>query len=316
MLTASISRKSQENPADSVSGVTPKAEENKGDNNFEAFLKGLFKGNNVSEEELFAGVMQQRVNSLKGDGTGEEFKTIVANSKSSMSSWEDAAKSALNQFMESGKISREEGNSIYSESFSAAQLDDKADALFDDKGGAGDPTIAIAAVDQAISQAKAKIGSLTDGKAAATARDISEANTGYQYKNGSASSASTSSFLEVQKLSATDSGILGNALKPQGRKFDGSGGFLYKPVSDNEGKLAIILPEEFTNEINQLLLRDKDGKKIEEGRFTSNGDYGKQAKYVFSKQGGGYPDDLTVEVTTKDGKTTSWHIPDASARFD
>lgn len=289
---------------------------------FETFLKGVLApdaAGNVSEEELFAGVVQQRIAELKGDELGTEYKSALDSQSTTLKKpdgyvpFEDAAKAALLGLQTSGKLTEDEANKIYSEAFAAAQLDDNANALYDNRGGGNDPTIAVLAVDGAIGKARSVIDAYTGGKSSATLRSLSEASTGWTEKNSGSAGAMTGGTL-TSLPGAT--GTVTGAHEPSGTKFDGSGGFLFKPESNNEGTLAVLLPEALAHQVTSVTLKDATGAILDTGHSTGFGDTGEREKFSFSKQGGEYPANLTVEVTLNDGTTTSYLIPDPSQRYD
>jgi hypothetical protein len=66
-----------------------------------------------------------------------------------------------------------------------------------------------------------------------------------------------------------------------------------------------------------MRLVDANGNLIEEGRFTSFGDDGRnRAKFAFKKQGGQYENNITVEIHYIDGTVGKYSIPDPSKRYD
>ena len=91
-------------------------------------------------------------------------------------------------------------------------------------------------------------------------------------------------------------------------------GFLWKPSSDGDGKLVILLPKEWTGKAEQVKILDPSGKKVvETGRFTSIAN-GFRQHYRFNKSGGSYPDNATVQVTFSDGSVASIKIGDSANR--
>jgi hypothetical protein len=107
-------------------------------------------------------------------------------------------------------------------------------------------------------------------------------------------------------------------LEANGNVFDGAEGFLWKPISHNQQRLAVLLPKEHTYNIEKVILRDSAGNEIEQGIFSSIGEGGPNAreKFNFAKKGGEYPPDLVAEMWTKDGQVIRWKIPDPSQRYD
>jgi hypothetical protein len=283
---------------------------------FNSMLKGLLKpdsANKVSEEELFAGLTYERINKLKGKEAAEKFKAALDAEQNSLRKsdgyipHEQAAINALTKLTQDGTLTAEDGNKVYAQAFAGAQLDSNKTALFDNRGGANDPTMAVESMETALVAAKALVAAFDDGSKTADPRALTgAAPTGTKGVGGTNSSPAT----------ATPGG--GSApVTPSGQTIDGSGGFLWKPVSVNQGKLAVLLPPELTGSIQALKLLDANGAVVEEGRFTSDGTgEGGRTKYSFNRQGGDYGDNLTVRLELTDGSVRTWSIPDGSKRYD
>jgi hypothetical protein len=303
------------------STTTPSSTEST-ETNFAAFLeKNLNKAsdNTVSEEDLYAGIVRFSMQKLKGDEGLKKFDDALAKSKIEYPrSIEEATKFALMQLQESNYISYEEGNKINAESFQAAQLDSNKEALFDSTGGANDPTKAVEAIEKAIASAKAIFDQFDAGTQKALERPVAVSNTGIESvptKIGILASAVTK---EATVSTAAASGTpVGGVISPRGSIVDGAGGFLFKPVTENEKKLAVLSPDGVGPLIKSMRLVDANGNLIEEGRFTSFGDDGRnRAKFAFKKQGGQYENNITVEIHYIDGTVGKYSIPDPSKRYD
>jgi hypothetical protein len=259
---------------------------------FDATLKSLLSSDpakKVSEEELFSGLVQERIKKTKGDEGLKEFQTLLEQSKGSHKkadgfiAHEDATKEALKAFQAAGKLTQEETDSIYSQAFAAAQLDENKEALFDDRGGPNDPTMAVAAMEQALLLSKAMIQKFDDGTEKAPSRTVSEATVGKGMHVGG------------------------------GHSEAGSSGFLFKPVSDSDGKLAVLLPSQLAGLVKAVTLVGPNGEILEKGRYTGNGNGGRD-HFRFSKTGGSYPDGLSVQVTMMNDEIVRYIIGETSER--
>ncbi len=262
---------------------------------FDQTLKAFIapnEGNKVSEEELFSALVQERIKKTQGDGALGEFTTVLNSCKSRMRKAdgyvpvEEATKQALIEFKEAKKISQEEVDKIYSESFAAAQLDENKEALFDGRGGANDPTIAVASMEQALLLSRAKIESFDSGTAKADIRSISEAATGKAV--GTAGS---------EAVTGTDAG------------------FLFKPTSESDGKLVVLLPARLTGLVSGLSLIGPDGQVLESGRYRGVGNGGRE-HFRFSKPGGQYPNGSTVQAKLVTGEIVRYLISNTSQRTE
>jgi hypothetical protein len=271
------------------------------------------QSNQVSEEELFAAVVQERLEALKGKDAAVEFAKALDNEMAALQAgdgfvpMEQATLNALKGMVKGGKLTEEEGSQVYSESFAAAQLDGNTGALFDSRGGPGDPTMAMATLDIALKQARTVLEKLAAGESNLELKSLATASANGK---GSLVGAISGMFGDTGTLGAGD-------FTPNGTAFDGPEGFLFKPVTNNESKLAVLLGQKLTGNISSVMLKDSLNNVIEEGRLQTEGikETGRE-KWVFSKQGGQYPKDLTVEVTLASGEVQRYKIPDPSKRYD
>lgn len=280
-------------------GATPPAQETKtGDSEFDVTLTAFLSPNgenNVSEEALFSAIVKERIMKEQGEEGLKAFEEVLGkhiSAKTTADGYvpvEDATKAALIEFRDAGNIEEELADSIYSQAFSAAQLDDNEEALFDDRGGANDATIAVATLEQALLASRVKIEKYDAGEEVATARSVDEA---------------TPSKAAYVTPSAHGS-----------HSSEGSGGFLFKPVSDSDGKLAVLLPSIYSGMAASMRLVTPDGDVIETGRYGGNGN-GNREHFRFSKPGSGYPDGVVVEATLTTGETISYTISNPSQRTE
>ncbi|MCC6221755.1 MAG: hypothetical protein IT291_11000, partial [Deltaproteobacteria bacterium] len=186
-------------------------------------ILGTADGSQVNEEELFASLIENRLSKHS-----EEAATFYRQQKEGFLntlrradgyvSVEDAALKALKATVDAGKVDSATAEKVNSEAFKAAQLDDNADALYDGRGSAGDPTIAVSDLESALFSMRAVIEKIDVGDLESGSRSLESAPT---------SSAPTA-----------------NGPSSTGNAQDGSGGFLWKPVSESDGKLVVLLPTE------------------------------------------------------------------------
>ena len=218
---------------------------------------------------------------------------------------------ALKKLTASGTLTKEEGDAVYSQAFAGAQLDSNTSALWDRRGGANDPTMAIEKLDAALKAARTKIDTFAAGTTQVTQLSLASAADGQRANLGSLTSATT-----LSSISGSTAALPTGTIKARGAYIDGANGFLFKPISSNEGRLAVLLPESMAHLVDSVVLKDSKGKVIEKGRSVSFGDTGTREKISFSRQGGSYPKKLTVEVKLQDGSVVNYKIPDPSKRYD
>ncbi|RMD88141.1 MAG: hypothetical protein D6808_00185 [Candidatus Dadabacteria bacterium] len=281
--------------AEETSGKAREASETK-ENKFEAMLRSLLKpdgANKVNEEELFAAILQERIKKLKGEDAAKKFSEFFNNNKAEMRRAdgyvpvEDAARKALNQMVESGELSTDEGERIHAQAFKAAQLDDNKDALYDGRGSGSDPTIAVSDMEAALVSSRVMIEKFDSG----------EADAGKLALDGGSSALKAG--VEVKASHGVD----------------GPNGFVFKPVSESDGNLVILLPPKFSGRVKDIILKDEDGNKIEKGRSVGLTNGGRET-YRYSKPGAEYPENLTVEVKLKNGKSKRYFIEHPADRYD
>lgn len=100
-----------------------------------------------------------------------------------------------------------------------------------------------------------------------------------------------------------------------GSASDGPGGFLFKPQSENGGKLVVLTSEKDANNVQGVTLRDGNGNVLEQGRSSGFANGGRE-HFRFKKAGGAYPNNLVVEIAYKDGRKEMKRIPNPGKRYD
>jgi hypothetical protein len=123
------------------------------------------------------------------------------------------------------------------------------------------------------------------------------------------------SLEEIPNLSDVQQPALGTKQYNVGTRLRGSGQFLWKPVSDKDGKLAVLIPPKLTGKVKSLVIISPDKTKIlGKGKFSGIGN-GDREHFRFSKAGGQYPDKAIVMITLKDDSTQYVTIRNTSARY-
>lgn len=95
-------------------------------------------------------------------------------------------------------------------------------------------------------------------------------------------------------------------------------GFLWKPVSESDGKLVVLLPQSLTGKIKSASvyssLPPQANNLIESGRFAGDDKNENRAHFRFAKPGSSYPDNAYVVAQLHDGTYASFQIKDSSSR--
>ena len=101
-----------------------------------------------------------------------------------------------------------------------------------------------------------------------------------------------------------------------GQLLGKTGGFLWKPISDKNGDLAILIPKQLTGKVKEVRILNPDGtKSIAKGKYSGVGN-GNREHYRFAKPGSGYPDRAIVLIKLEDGSARHVRISDTSRRIE
>ncbi len=268
----------------------------------------------ISEEDLFAVLIEQRLGDVSEEAS-EMYATELQKEMAAIRrgdgyvNMEKAAIGALRTVVESGMIDEAEGERVYGEAFMGAQLDSDTNELWDDRGSANDPTIAIASIEEALMKVEMFMNGLTSGDIEVVQRPLSSGSTGESSMGSSGSHASSGSTGEVAS----------NGMhRPQ--SMDGSGGFLWKPVSESDKKLVVLLPEALRGVVSRVEIHSSlppsDVTKLGEGRFAGDTMNGNRPHFRFDKPGSAYGKDVHVVAYKEDGTMLSWNIKDGGSRND
>jgi hypothetical protein len=96
---------------------------------------------------------------------------------------------------------------------------------------------------------------------------------------------------------------------------DGGGGFLWKPVSDSNGKLVVLAPAGLTGKIRDCRVLRSSGAVIEAGRYVGVHNGGRE-HFRFNRPGRDYPAGCIAELRLKNGNRRHYVIPSPGQRYD
>lgn len=94
------------------------------------------------------------------------------------------------------------------------------------------------------------------------------------------------------------------------------GGFVWKPISEGDHKLVVLLPPRYRGNVQGCYIADESGKPIENGRFSGDTHNGFRPHYRFSMKGAGYGRNIYVVAVLRNGNLNHWFIPNGAARVD
>ncbi|MEW6710557.1 MAG: hypothetical protein AB1403_12100 [Candidatus Riflebacteria bacterium] len=89
--------------------------------------------------------------------------------------------------------------------------------------------------------------------------------------------------------------------------------FLWKPVSESNGKLVVLFPYQVRLEsVQSISINDK----FKPSRVTQDGANGDRIHARFDKPGKDYGNNAVVKVTLKSGKELTWTVPRGKDRYE
>ena len=263
-------------------------------NSFQDILDQMLSADNegqVNEEQVFAALINERLTSLKGSEAAEEFETRYQTQQKEFQRadgyifLEDAARAALESMSDDGILTLEEAETVHGQAFQGAQLDGDKNALYDSFGS----TMAVAMIEMAIQSAESSITEFDEGTA--TAGRLA---------------------FDMQDMPAQTASAESGALSLTSDSY--SDGLIWKPSSDTNGDVAIILDSYLKNNIDSVTLLDSTGKILEEKGVVKVDDRDRSILF-FNRPGDEYPDDLTVRVSLKDGDAVQYLVSNPSDRL-
>jgi len=266
---------------------------------FASFMKSLLgedPAKSVNEEELFAAIIEERLEAKNSEAASfyRERKDALMTEMARADGYvpvEDVAKKALMQTADKGLITEDERAEVYAESFRSAQLDDNLSALYDGRGSANDPTVATAGLEAALLGARTVLDKIASGEIDPT-----------------------------ENMSQTVGTTVPGTLPTGKQQLDGADGFLWKPESESDGNLVVLLPTEFSGSIDRVEIHNGEPEgeesKLEQGRFAGDDHNGNRAHFRFTKPGGDYGDNLSLAVYFDSGDVAYWSIGDGATRQD
>ncbi len=285
---------------DSSGVANDSGSQNEALSSFEAVLSKLLpgtggSGDKVNEEQLFSALLEERLTTLKGSELAATYSQYFEENKSQMTTAdgyvpvETAAREALRSLVADGSLTTEEAEEIHAQAFQAAQIDDNKGALYDSFG----TTMAVTLVEMAMRSSSAMMASFDSGELEAGRLSLD-----FLQESGPAQ------FNSANSISASN----------ESAEFVGGDGFLFKPVSEKNGNLVVLLPATMSGQIKDVSLVDNSGQTIETGDAFEDFEDGRPV-FRFDQAGGSYPSNITVTVTMLDGSEKQYNIANPGQRY-
>lgn len=89
--------------------------------------------------------------------------------------------------------------------------------------------------------------------------------------------------------------------------------FLWKPVSESDGRLVVLTPNKYNGLIDQVYVVTPDGQRVQ-GRFAGNQHNGQRGHFRFPQPGQAFPSGSYVLMTLDNGQTVQWGIGNPGSR--
>lgn len=249
----------------------------------------------VHEEQLQYALLSSLIEQ-KNPAAGEKFQAMfnqLIGSGRQPLGFEDSSRLALIGLTKNGLLDRSAAEEIFGKSFFAAQLDQNTSALWDDRGGANDITIAVKPLEEALSSVGSTLAAIDRGELTIPPRSLDLAANNHPGLHTTTTSSST------------------------GTK--NASGFLWKPVSDSNGNLVVLLPSAYSGKIHSVgiysALPADSTHLLETGRFSGNANGGR-AHFRFTHPGAKYPDNSVVVAQLTNGRQIEFPIADSAKRIE
>lgn len=237
----------------------------------------------VTEEQLFGASVADRIQSTVGDEAVDQFQIVFRQEKAKLRaetgkrSVEQSALNAMQTLTDSGVLTESERDKVYNQAFKMAQFDDDDTSLEDGQ----EPAKAVTTRLEAIAGADQK---------ALTVSDVDDERP----------FSLEATAVEVEASYKTDVNWKG---------------FLWKPVSESDGKLVTLMPNSLTGHVQQVTVMDKNGNVVDTGRFAGNANGGRD-HFRFNVEGPSFELGSYLELTLDTGELVKIDIPDPAQRFE
>lgn len=94
------------------------------------------------------------------------------------------------------------------------------------------------------------------------------------------------------------------------------GGFLWKPRSESNGRLVVLLPTQYRKQISTQFVANGDGTVLATGVFTTDEHNGDRPHFRYDRPGSSFGNNVYAVADLADGRTVHWPIPNSAARTE
>lgn len=263
----------------------------------EGVAKFLKRDARVTEEQLFGAAVAERLSHHTSEETAASFEKAFRQEKARLReikgerSVEEAALNALQQLTETGEVLESVRNKVYNQAFRMAQIDGDSNSLENAKAAEK----AFTSREEAVELANDRTFLFVATVDPETGEDSEQVEDTIEWTGAPTSSKASSVPTAEQQ---------GIDLR----------GFLWKPISESDGNLVVLMPSHMAGEIKSLKLRDSSGAELEEGRFSGNANGGRD-HFRFLLPGRDYGD-ATLHVALRTGELFTILIDNPGSRYE
>ncbi len=260
------------------------------------------------EEQLQHGVVAYLLSQRSG-ALLNEYQSAMKSYRAGAggrASYEDGVKVALSHLVAANQITKADAERFAGIGFRAAQLDSNLNALYDDIASGDDKTSAVMISQRAAAKVEQTLNDILAGRIPAPSRSLNATSTG-----ATSTGANSTDTNSAGGTSGSTKGWSAASIDLRG--------FLWKPNSSSDNKLAILFPASIASRIRTVSLYRSlpagPSSLLEQGQANGKDEQGR-AVFRFKKQGRSYPDGLYVVAELTNAERVQVRVLDASRRLE
>lgn len=268
----------------------------------------------LSEAQLFGAVMSDKIADHTSPEVAMEFRKNFRQAKREERETTgnrgimNAAMRSLDMLVAGGKISRDCARVLTNESWTLSQLDENPDNVAQ-RSEMGADVSRSAGIEQCIRR-----NALYESGELSLTEVTDEMLSSQRASSRGALQSKVEGTGDSQVANAIGSAISSRYTSAEfGSSPVYQRGFLFKPVSDSTGKVAILMPPSLTGKVKGVSIKSNDG--MESGAYGGVGN-GFREHFRFNRPGSSYSADLSILVMLRDGTTHTVRIPNPGLRYE
>jgi hypothetical protein len=267
----------------------------------------------LSEAQLFGAALSDKIAEHSSPEVAEEFRRNFRQlkreqrEKTRCRGIVNAAMSSLDALVASGKVSRDCARVLTNESWTLSQLDKNPEnvAIQTDMG-------VNVSRESGIEQYHRR-NALYQSGALALTKVTDEMMLSQRFSSSTPAAKDSGTGYSMVENSGKVGSVSQNASAEFGASPVYQRGFLFKPISDSTGKVAVLMPPSLTGKVKSVSLKSNDS--IESGSYGGIGN-GFREHFRFKWPGSSYSANLSVVVMLSDGTIHNVRIPNPGLRYE